>query len=837
MKRHIAFCLALALISVPAAQARAGEYKEKGLDILTPEVLLEMENAGRAASEAVLPDLFPAALAASGSGSGTLSQADAAFAYAVPASPLPASTAASGTGSVTGSPADSAPETESETSPAAGSSAEPADVGPVSGTAVPGASARTPDPATGAQTGVPEAGAQTADSEAAETEADTQMADSETEASSESASSVDTTEGTTEKAADSEAEEGPSDTTAEVDALSDQTSSQENASAGVNDLLLALTQKELQHLGSLIGEEAQSILESEQADHIPDPIADGTWPVGMGSGLGRIYGEKTGSRTQDAAAPGEEDPEANASTETDGDDSTPSVSETDGDDSSPSVSEADGEDSEASDLPESEVSMTDRTAESGAGDGSTGSESGETGYTESEVRQERIESGVLLSGAEALRQALAGLAPESGSASEKATASDTETMPEEELPSSGSEEGSRKPETLPESEDASETDAEKSSDEAGPAMEEDDSETVTEKGTESTDAAERAMTGDASKTVTEKGTDSTDAAERAMAEDASKTVTEKGTDSSDAAERAMTEDGSETEAEESTEEAFRPRHKLLGIPEIEDYNAARLNLYDYRMLRTYPLLTLPRDLHGLYRALSDQVAGFQGTWSVYVENLSTRQALIVGDQSMKSASVMKLFIMAAVYDAIDRGELTRSEELVYLLRDMIINSSNSAANDLLLKLGDGSYADGIALVNDYIRSHGYSPMTCEYNGFEDASAIVNGDSFNQIAAKDVGLLLERIYSRNFISRNVCNEIESMMLEQNTRYKIPSGIPDGVPVGNKTGEMDTVENDAAIVYGSDTDYILVILSEDWDSQEDADSHITDLSKYVYEYLEG
>ena len=32
-------------------------------------------------------------------------------------------------------------------------------------------------------------------------------------------------------------------------------------------------------------------------------------------------------------------------------------------------------------------------------------------------------------------------------------------------------------------------------------------------------------------------------------------------------------------------------------------------------------------------------------------------------------------------------------------------------------------------------------------------------------------------------------------------------------GNKTGEMDTTENDAAIIYGKYCDYILVVLSSD------------------------
>ena len=83
-----------------------------------------------------------------------------------------------------------------------------------------------------------------------------------------------------------------------------------------------------------------------------------------------------------------------------------------------------------------------------------------------------------------------------------------------------------------------------------------------------------------------------------------------------------------------------------------------------------------------------------------------------------------------------------------------------------------------------------------------------------VRARDVGQLLADIYDRRFISRKVCNEIEQMMLEQATRFKIPRGVPEGVEVGNKSGETSDTANDAAVVYGPTADYILVVLSHGW-----------------------
>ena len=304
--------------------------------------------------------------------------------------------------------------------------------------------------------------------------------------------------------------------------------------------------------------------------------------------------------------------------------------------------------------------------------------------------------------------------------------------------------------------------------------------------------------------------------------------------------------GEETEAvetpptEEGTGEAgdfvMVSRHGTFAVPKVDGLNEARISLYDYRMLREYPLPRLPKDLHALYRQLREQVAAYDGTWSVYVQNLTTGQTLIVNDRSMRSASVMKLFIMGAVYEAFDRGDIERGEDTVYLLRSMIINSSNEASNKLLIRLGDGDIAAGVARVNEFIRLRGFSDGTIEYNGFEDPNASLDPDHPNIIMAKDVGLLLSRVYNRSFISRRVCNEIEQMMLDQATRYKIPRGLPDWVECGNKSGETDTIANDAAVIYGPTTDYILVVLSNDWSNEDKANAQIAEISAAVYGFFE-
>ena len=239
----------------------------------------------------------------------------------------------------------------------------------------------------------------------------------------------------------------------------------------------------------------------------------------------------------------------------------------------------------------------------------------------------------------------------------------------------------------------------------------------------------------------------------------------------------------------------------------------------------------------LERRLFNMISGYEGIWSVYTKNLMNGEELVIHDISMRSASVMKLFVMAAVYQAIEDGSLERTSEVTARLSAMISASSNEDANYLLALLGENDFGRGIDRVNQYLHDHGYSRRTHEYNGFQSEAAILDRLHSNRVTARDCAKLLESIYHRQFGSYAVCSEVEKFMLAQQTRYKIPAGIAraaDGILIGNKTGEMDDVENDVAIVYSPACDYVVCIFSDGWTVKDTAQKQIQDLSEEIYRY---
>ena len=229
------------------------------------------------------------------------------------------------------------------------------------------------------------------------------------------------------------------------------------------------------------------------------------------------------------------------------------------------------------------------------------------------------------------------------------------------------------------------------------------------------------------------------------------------------------------------------------------------------------------------------LGSYEGTWSAAVRDLSTDEKLVVNDVPMPSASIMKLFILGSLYEDIRLGRVERTEELVQRMKGMISVSSNTDANEIIRILGEGDYAAGVAHVNDYICRSGYSDQTRIYNPFQEESLILDAEHTNQTTANDTAELLERIYRREFGNRRVCSEVEQMMLESATRYKLPSALPDSVSVGNKTGETDEIENDAAVVYGPVHDYILTVFSTDWADKQQAQRRFREISAEVFSYF--
>ena len=236
--------------------------------------------------------------------------------------------------------------------------------------------------------------------------------------------------------------------------------------------------------------------------------------------------------------------------------------------------------------------------------------------------------------------------------------------------------------------------------------------------------------------------------------------------------------------------------------------------------------------------------------------------LIKPDENFHAASTMKLPVMMEVYRQADAGRLSLdaaveikndftsiadgsrysispdsdSELSLYskigqasrvreLVRLMITSSSNLATNILIERVG-------APRVMELMRETGARNIRV-LRGVEDGKAYERGMN-NTTTARDLMILLRRIAERRAVSARASDEMIQILLGQKFNESIPSGLPAGVRVAHKTGDISTANHDAAIVYAPGRKpYILVVLTRGVSDEKRAHRLIADISRVVYE----
>jgi beta-lactamase class A len=251
-------------------------------------------------------------------------------------------------------------------------------------------------------------------------------------------------------------------------------------------------------------------------------------------------------------------------------------------------------------------------------------------------------------------------------------------------------------------------------------------------------------------------------------------------------------------------------------------------------------LAAPRPAHAQTIPVADLVERFPGIIGIYCRTLTPAPPLVSvrANEVFAAASIIKLPIMLTVYRAYERktaspdeyvtllpGDITEGAPILgdahsgqrwpigVLVNAMIKYSDNIASNALISHFG-------FTAINETIRSAG---MTKTQLARHFAGEVPPGRrNLNVTTPQDIGVLLYEIERGahegipTVASPASCRAMVQTMLGQQYREMIPAGIKRHVPIANKTGELDNVRSDAAIVDPlSEAPYILVLLTRDLD----------------------
>lgn len=238
-----------------------------------------------------------------------------------------------------------------------------------------------------------------------------------------------------------------------------------------------------------------------------------------------------------------------------------------------------------------------------------------------------------------------------------------------------------------------------------------------------------------------------------------------------------------------------------------------------------------RNLSVLEKKLKAKIAGYGGTWSVYVKDLKANKALKINNRKMYAASLIKLYAMGAAYESVRKGKL-KASSISGLLSSMITVSENEPFNTIVQMVGK-------AKVNRWIRKNGFRKTKVVHDvGLAANSTIVrSGRKGNTTTVVDCGKFLEMVYRGKCVNKRYSKLMLKLLKKQQRRDKIPAGVPSRVVVANKTGETDEVSHDAAIVYAKKAPYIIVVMVTDPGSAWTREEQIAELSSITYQFFTG
>lgn len=235
----------------------------------------------------------------------------------------------------------------------------------------------------------------------------------------------------------------------------------------------------------------------------------------------------------------------------------------------------------------------------------------------------------------------------------------------------------------------------------------------------------------------------------------------------------------------------------------------------------------------LVAALQLRLRSLPGSYSVSVRELDGLEAAVSinGAVMQEPASVMKLFVAYAVLDRVDAGSLTLATptrsgtSVAACLRVIIHVSDNDCHWDLVALIGNQA-------LNDQFWAEGYTRTV--YQGYSG-----NGTYYasKQTSTNDVTLLLTRLHRGELLSPASTQLFIDLLETQVWRHRLPSGMPPGVPIANKTGYLwvssGYIHADVAIVSAPTGPFVVSVIG----SRNATAAGVRAIGTVVYEHFAG
>ncbi len=262
----------------------------------------------------------------------------------------------------------------------------------------------------------------------------------------------------------------------------------------------------------------------------------------------------------------------------------------------------------------------------------------------------------------------------------------------------------------------------------------------------------------------------------------------------------------------------------------------------------------------LTKKLAELSKDFKGGYGIYVRNLKTGAiAEVNADTLFPTASIIKVPILCALFDRIDRGELKYSQEMVYrdsmayggagvthLFKDsakvplselvwlMIAISDNTAALWCQFLAGTG------IVINEWLEKSGFH-QTRVNSRTPGREANRTEFGWGQTTPREMAELLALIREGRAVNAEASEEMCRVLSKPYWDVEALSQIPPTVHVAAKNGAVNASRSEVVLVNAPSGDYVFCVITKNqkdqrWEHDNEGYVLIRNVSRLLWSYFE-
>lgn len=275
--------------------------------------------------------------------------------------------------------------------------------------------------------------------------------------------------------------------------------------------------------------------------------------------------------------------------------------------------------------------------------------------------------------------------------------------------------------------------------------------------------------------------------------------------------------------------------------------------------------TKPSALETLKLEIDKELSKNEGTFAVAFKDLQTGDTLFINArETFHAASTMKTPVMIEVYKQAHEGvwSLTDSVDVKNEFKSIVdgslysLDSTDDSEHELYKRVGKKRTVADLTYDMIIVSSNLATNLVIEYvdakkvtqtmrdlgandiqvlRGVEDNKAYQQGLN-NTTTAFDLMLIFEHLTKGELVSKEACDDMIRILLDQKFKEIIPAKLPEDVKVAHKTGSITGVRHDSGIVFLPDgRKYVLVLLSKEMKNADVGIKSMATVSRMIYDYV--